>query len=156
MLPRISVATMTLLLAWTGVSAASADKDDVDVPAAVKASAERILGDDLDYEATNESGTLLYEATTDSEVELLLAPDGTVRETRIDFPAAMLPAAAQQTVRAKAAVSAPLEAEVVLSADAVRLVVEGKAADGTDREWTLDANGALLEDEAAPEDNDSD
>lgn len=148
--------TAALILAGIGGLGPTLARGDDDAPLPVRSAAERLLGRDADIAPTGEGGTVVYEASRRTEIEIVIAADGALRETRIDIPVGTLPDAVAHAARTKAAQNAALEAEVVLTADAVRFAVEATAPDGRETEYLLDVAGSLLSEKTSAGDDEDD
>jgi hypothetical protein len=123
-----------------------------DAPAALRARVAEVLGADATISAEGPARARVYEAATQTKLEIELDDTGLVTQAELALPPALLPAA---VAAAAAARGQATEAEVVVTPAGVAFEVEIATGAGT-IEVMLDASGALLEDDAGAADDEDD
>jgi hypothetical protein len=124
------------------------------IPDPVKKTVERVLGKSARIGKEGSGANLVYEASVKTALEVVVGPDGTLRETEVEVPVAALPSAVARAVTARLGAGATvLEAEVVITDAGVAFEVEGRAG-GTVVEYRVDGAGTILAED--PDDDDAD
>ena len=114
---------------------------DGPVPEAVRKTVEAALGANTRIKAEHEHGTTIYEAKTQSKLELEVSESGQIQKTEVALPIATLPTAVVAAATAKGGTIS--EAEVVVTATGAVFEVEIKGG----VEYTIDQTGKILGEE---------
>jgi len=106
------------------------------VPAQVRKTVDATLGPAAQVTSEEEGGVTIYEAATQTKLELELSAAGVLQRTEVAVPAAVLPTAVTAALAGKGTIS---EAEVVVMPTGVAFEVEID-----DTEYVVDPSGKIL------------
>jgi hypothetical protein len=106
------------------------------VPPGVRKIVDDVLGPNAQIVTESEDGATVYEAASQTKLELVVDSQGTLRETEIALPVATLPSAVTAALAGKGTIG---QAEVVVRPNGVVFEVEV-----ADIEYSLDASGKIL------------
>jgi hypothetical protein len=109
------------------------------VPAEVRKTVEALLGPNARIASEREDGATVYEAASQTKVELELSAAGAVQQTEVAIPVAALPSAVTAALAGKGTIA---EAEVVVRPSGVAFEVEVG-----ETEYVVDAAGTILQQE---------
>jgi len=137
----ILVVIVALAGCGTGDGSPAARSPEVDVPAAVTDRITAVLGGRDVRIGRDGDG---YEAEATTELELVIGADGTLIETEVELPVAIVPA----LIRA-AVTEAIVEAALIVTADGVVYELETAG-----REVRVDPTGQILGEEREDDDDD--
>lgn len=113
------------------------------VPAGVRKTVEEALGSNARIRSEREAGVIIYEAASQTKVELELSETGALHTTELALPIASLPTAVVAALDGKGKIDG---AEVVITATGVAFEIEiGET------EYMIDAAGKILEQHADAE-----
>jgi len=130
--------TLTLGAAWVAAQPA---------PDPVRRAAASLFGKrEVKISAEHENGTVVYEAAARTKIEAVFTAAGQLRETEIDVPVAVVPAAVLAGVKRRLPAGAVVrEAEVILTRDGVRFEIEARTGAGKEIEYLVGADGTVVD-----------
>src|SRR5262245_50601490 len=131
-----------MIVLGSGVVVSAGPPQPARAPEGVRKTAATVLaGWKHDFHREEEDGSVVWEASTRTKLEVVLSERGQVLETEVALPPGTLPPAVMAAVKARAGASPIVEAEVSVTSAGVRFKVETRSGTGPETEYLCDPTG---------------